>query len=37
VEWNLNTTSGEIVGTGIYFFIAKFGDREIKGKFLIIN
>jgi len=37
VEWKLKTESGDVIATGIYFFIAKFGDQEFKGKFLIIN
>jgi hypothetical protein len=37
VIWDLRTDDNRRVGSGVYFYIIRFLDSEVKGKFVIIN
>lgn len=37
VIWDLQTEGNHRVGSGVYFYIIRFQDSEVKGKFVIIN
>jgi hypothetical protein len=37
VVWDLKTEGNDLVGSGVFLFILRYKDNEIKGKFVIIK
>jgi hypothetical protein len=37
VIWDLKTAESNLIGSGVYLYIIRYRDSEVKGKFVIIN
>lgn len=37
VAWDLRTRAGDLIGSGVYIYLARFNGEEKKGKFMVIR